>query len=355
MSGFPILDLVIGMIFIYFLLSIITSSAVEVVLTIFKARARILQQWLTEIFNLESLHPNGAPNTDIKLSQAIMDHCMLTALTKTGKSTTYMKAEDFVTALLDQISLTQQTEENAPTQLPPSDLKAYITAITSTSVISGGLKRTFIAFANQAELAAAIPGTGKSSMDLFCEKLEKWFDSNADRLTGRLKRSWAFPSTCIIASIVTVGINADSVQISKYLYDHKEVSSNLADKAMSSYGDYKERIDILSNQPKDNTVSAVDIKHINEVTQQLKKDIDSLHAALPPDFPIGPDYEFTDIKNSQIVDVIKKHIVGWFATFFAILLGAPFWFDMLNKIGNLRGTGPKPATSEESNTTIKKT
>ena len=41
MSGFPILDLVVGIIFVYFLLSIICSSAIEIILTGMKARATI--------------------------------------------------------------------------------------------------------------------------------------------------------------------------------------------------------------------------------------------------------------------------------------------------------------------------
>jgi hypothetical protein len=40
MGGFPILDLVVGIIFIYFLLSIICSSAVEITLSANKIRAR---------------------------------------------------------------------------------------------------------------------------------------------------------------------------------------------------------------------------------------------------------------------------------------------------------------------------
>lgn len=35
-------------------------------------------------------------------------------------------------------------------------------------------------------------------------------------------------------------------------------------------------------------------------------------------------------------------ILGWILTAFAVSLGAPFWFDMLNKIIRLRATGPKP-------------
>jgi hypothetical protein len=33
---------------------------------------------------------------------------------------------------------------------------------------------------------------------------------------------------------------------------------------------------------------------------------------------------------------------GWLITALALSLGAPFWFDLLNKIIQLRGTGPKP-------------
>ena len=50
MSGFSVLDLVEGMIFIYFLLSIICSSAVEIILSANKIRARVLEMALRDIF-----------------------------------------------------------------------------------------------------------------------------------------------------------------------------------------------------------------------------------------------------------------------------------------------------------------
>jgi hypothetical protein len=38
-------------------------------------------------------------------------------------------------------------------------------------------------------------------------------------------------------------------------------------------------------------------------------------------------------------------LLGLVLSVFAIMMGAPFWFDTLNKISNLRGTGPKPSTT----------
>jgi hypothetical protein len=43
--------------------------------------------------------------------------------------------------------------------------------------------------------------------------------------------------------------------------------------------------------------------------------------------------------------LIEHHIVavlGWLLTALAASLGAPFWFDLLNKVANLRSAGPNP-------------
>jgi hypothetical protein len=37
-------------------------------------------------------------------------------------------------------------------------------------------------------------------------------------------------------------------------------------------------------------------------------------------------------------------IAGWFVSGFAISMGAPFWFDLLGKIMNVRNSGNKPKT-----------
>ena len=47
--------------------------------------------------------------------------------------------------------------------------------------------------------------------------------------------------------------------------------------------------------------------------------------------------------------VIQK-IIGLLASILAIMMGAPFWFDLLNKISNLRGAGKKPAESNGTDT-----
>jgi hypothetical protein len=36
-------------------------------------------------------------------------------------------------------------------------------------------------------------------------------------------------------------------------------------------------------------------------------------------------------------------LLGWLITLLAVSLGAPFWFDVLTKVSNLRSSGPRGA------------
>lgn len=44
-----------------------------------------------------------------------------------------------------------------------------------------------------------------------------------------------------------------------------------------------------------------------------------------------------------------RRILGWMLSGLAISMGAPFWFELLSKIMNVRNTGSKPVSSVEKN------
>ncbi len=44
--------------------------------------------------------------------------------------------------------------------------------------------------------------------------------------------------------------------------------------------------------------------------------------------------------------IILGKFPGFLLTAFAVSLGAPFWFDTLTNLANLRGAGPKPERSD---------
>ena len=44
--------------------------------------------------------------------------------------------------------------------------------------------------------------------------------------------------------------------------------------------------------------------------------------------------------------MLSKFRLGWLITAAAVSLGAPFWFDLLGKVANLRGSGGKAQTQK---------
>ena len=41
------------------------------------------------------------------------------------------------------------------------------------------------------------------------------------------------------------------------------------------------------------------------------------------------------------------NLCGWLVAAIAVSLGAPFWFDLINKFINIRMVGQKPSTAED--------
>jgi hypothetical protein len=81
----------------------------------------------------------------------------------------------------------------------------------------------------------------------------------------------------------------------------------------------------------------------------------SLVAALPASVSVGgTEQVFNELKVLPVgwgaapaLDLtLIRRIFGWLMTASSALFGAPFWFDALQKIVHLRGSGTKTASEE---------
>jgi hypothetical protein len=178
-------------------------------------------------------------------------------------------------------------------------------------------------------------------LDHFRERLELWYNKNAERLTGKFKSTRVLPLTFVIAIIITVLGNADSLALGKYLYQNKEATKQLADQAMLAVDNYKERVtEIKGIKDTAKLEDSAAIIKLNENLSRLQNDISFVKDSLAVKLPLG-------WKNGKVnLAETGQHLIGWIASVLAICLGAPFWFDLLNKIANLRSTGARPPTDK---------
>jgi hypothetical protein len=337
MTGLPILDLVIGMIFIYFLLSIISSSAVEMVMSGLKIRSQILGEWLLTIFNKEVTQPGGEK---VPLGQAIMDHCGITALTKAGKAPSYIGAKTFAHALLEKVTYAANPDHVA------TNIDEMVASIQQSDALPTDLQRLLLTYAHEAKQTyASLTTKTASEIDIFKNRIEHWYDTNMDRISGNLKLRYARPFTLIVAVVTTLLLNADSVAIAKFLYGNPQVSEALANQAAITATDTNMKKQVAAIGMVD-TMTKTQQQYIADIEERMGE-IESAQALLTGSIPMG--WTKADFTGRWFLRLLG-HIPGWAMTVLAIMLGAPFWFDLLNKISNLRGAGnkPTPTTGQET-------
>ena len=348
MSSFPILDLILGIIFLYFLLSIISSSVIEIALSIMRVRAKVLEEWFMTIFQNKI---EDAKGQQVELGVELLDHCAVTALSKKiepkkSRAPSYIDAKNFVSALLDKI-------KTHSAQQDPKTITELITSLTTTTALPPELRQTLLTYAYEADdtlQTFSVKTIG--ALELFRSKLENWYDSNMDRLTGAMKNLYTRKFTFVTAVVITVLLNADTISISKYLYSNDEARTAIAVKSIETASDEKMKaeVDRLKSMAGTDTAKINSLDQLKDSLSARINAIKTAKSALEQSLPIGWSLsEFPAKKDGWgwFLFIVSK-VLGMAVTVLAIMMGAPFWFDVLNKIANLRGTGPKPPSTTGS-------
>jgi hypothetical protein len=165
--------------------------------------------------------------------------------------------------------------------------------------------------------------------------LEKWYDDEMAMISGWYKR-WSRVVLGIFGLVVAIAINIDALQVAHALYVDGPTQQAVV--ASANAGSLCQ--DAAVGQARDTCV---------------KKELDQLKAA---GVPIGYSDACDPTKDHWSAcwtwspttsslswhDVVLK-LLGWLITAFAVSFGAPFWFEALSKLGNLRNTGTKPAST----------
>ncbi len=334
-----LLDLVIGLIFIYFLLSLMVTAIQEIRASIFKIRAKNLAIWIKDTFDQKegkkSKNSETDGNGDKKtLGELITEHKLIAGLVRKGRIPSYIPSNHFVSALLEIIS-------ESKNGIKAYDIETLKDAVEDTQLLPDDFKQSILQSISEAQ------GELKRVRD----NLENWFDNAMIRVAGTYKnkqQTWLI----IFSFVVVIGVNADTISISKFLYTNKAERESIAIAASKVVNDERiiEYIEKLENN---DTSETSDI--LPEIIQSDLKEIIKYNEQLTSyDLPIG--WKSGEIENMELFSLaMLSKILGWIMTAFAVSLGAPFWFDLLNKLVNLRrsGNAPKSTLTDPVKTAIK--
>ena len=293
------LDLGVGMIVVYLLVSTLCAALREAIEGVLKTRAAYLERAIREM--LSDRDGQG-------LTKRVFDHPLLSGLflgeyrptpldkklwvLASGRGLpSYVPARAFANALVDIALRGATAGELRSTPFTEESLRAR--ALDPQSPINEPVRRVLLHALDSA----------RGDVEQLKKNLEDWFNDAMDRVSGWYKRSTQW-LVFVIALVVTVVGNVDSIAIAKHFQrDAAARSAAVASaEAISAAG------------------AAPAAEKAREVLDRLELPIGWTRANLPT--------------GSQWFN----RVLGWLLTVFAATLGAPFWFDVLNKIMVIRST-----------------
>ena len=333
MFGSDVLDVGIGMALLFLMMSLIATAVREAIESWMKSRSTDLEKGLREM-----LDDREEDNFKGLVGQ-IYNHPLISSLykgtlaeAKAKDLPSYIPSKTFVSAFLDIVlSSTPPTAPAAPQANAAPDAPKTASESQGKTALPQAARDNLTIDAlksNANNLPPRLRSIMLSAIDdaqndiaAVRKNLEGWFDSTMDRVSGWYRRRTQFVLFGI-GIVAAVALNVDSITIASRLTNDKALRAAIVETARP--------VAQAANQP------AATAKSYDQVAAELSS----------IGYPIGwrdgvPEPQMCK-PNKGPCDPTGiawlRTIVGWFVTAFAIMLGAPFWFDVLNKFMVVRST-----------------
>jgi hypothetical protein len=348
MFGSTVLDVAIGMVFVYLLLSLLCSAVNEYIEAHLNHRSKNLWKGIQLLLNGVIVEDKKQPNLTATLPSKVTSPPAAPATAPPAAPAAVPPAMPTAATGIDLASMLYQHglvralyqhEEKLPSYIPSRTFALALWNLASEATGTDNrdlnqIKDVIHHYIPNRQLSQALVtmiDEAKGDFDRAVKNVEDWYDGAMDRVSGWYKRrvQWILLAIGVVAAIL---INADSVNIAKTLIQDKALRDTIVAQAA------KEQPPTTPTTPTGNGQEVKDAyARINGL-------------GLPLGWVWNTPATANDLRRVPNTpgDVILK-IFGLFLTGLAISQGAPFWFDILNKFMVIRSTvKPKEKSKEEA-------
>ena len=282
----PVVELAIGLTFCYASVALMSSTIAEAVSAFLRLRSRTLFKGIKVILNDGQFQGLALAMYNNALVHPYGDGKIAagTAFAGVPRTPAYIEAKNFATALIETL------QHNPASPVP---LQTAIDALPDRQLrvlLSGMLHRS------------------AGNLDTLHADIAAWFDTSMDRVSGTYKR-YAQLMTFLTGLAIAACFNIDSVHLCQELWKDPQRSI-----AMSNIASFDNQ-----HPEKAHTVG--------EMMTGIQE--------LPVGQPFARDWRG-----------LGSDLLGILITASAAMFGAPFWFDMLQRLVQLRSAGPKPKSGD---------
>jgi len=314
MFGLPVLDVAIGMAFLYLLFALMCTTLNEIIASAFDRRAKMLRRGIRSLVGSE------------QLVDALYRHPAIASLAPIEKRgdplPSYIPASRFAQAITDQF-----TGAGPGTNATKPEID------TLRDEAAKQLKTMMERSRDPEELN---------------KKIEDWYEQTMDRVTGWYKR-YVQRQTYALAIVLVLWLNLDSIHLIQRLWSDSALRATVVEAAKTRIQESggAEPIPVVEYTEGDKPDSGHPVQTGSvTLTDREKELLTSLTGWQSDLLRLNAERQLRPGEKWQRLrwfgGVAKVHLLGWILTVLALSMGAPFWFDTLNRFMNLRNAGRAP-------------
>jgi len=382
MFGSVVLDVAIGMVFIYLLLSLIASVVQEMLAAFMQLRPANLERGLRSLFSGDSL------SAEMDLVNSIYDHGLVRGLysdplrDSNKIQSRFRKTMDGVRLLARRvigISADKPLTITANPLLLPSYIPSRTFALALIDILNAKKETGEAAMSSIAKALAehnnkaaqallALATDAKGDVAAFEHNLEQWYNDAMDRVSGWYKR-YTQRALIFLGLLLAIVFNVNSVRVARTLWLDRDARQAMVNAAESYTKEHTAPTNSkqtgATTVPADHEASANqspvlsaedqaaadklvakqaadEAKTLKDKMEQNVKAFDDVTSSAL--LPLGwkhPWHFYEDYYHASPKDAAFSAVTlaaGWLMTALAISFGAPFWFDTLNRFMVVRST-----------------
>lgn len=320
MFGSSVLDVAIGTTFVFLLVALGVTAANELLASLLRWRAKNLADGLREIL----ADPEGKG-----LKKKLYAHPLIKSLYRHKAGPSYIPARFFAIALLDVIA---PAEPGKPRSI--EGLRHALQSSEGAVRRRGGagaeekppnsVQRVLLVLLERAERDVQ---QGEHVVVRLEQNVELWFNGAMDRVSGWYKRRLQIVSLAV-TTVFVVGLNIDAIRVVRGLSRDTVLRAAVTAQAAKVVEAPPAAV-VQVGAPAAPLVAA-------KSYAELQGDVSRLSGL---GIPIGWTEELVDMEATRApkdAGWALNKLFGLLLTTLAALLGAPFWFDMLNKVMSIR-------------------
>ncbi len=301
MFGLQVLDVAIGLIFIYLILALVCTAVNELLAGWFDRRTKNLYTGVSNLLNDAKVTVTApGSSSQVGVLDSFWAHPLIKSLEENGIKASYIPSRTFALTLLDLLS--PANPGGQPRTI--TDIREAVEKLP----VSSDLRRSLLVLIDEAG----------GDLKKLHSNIEIWFNNAMDRVSAWYK-SRTQTIIFIIALLVVLGTNADTIRIGKALANDDAMREAIVAQAQ----------EYVKSNPSPGAADSA-----KSPQDRIKQNVAELQQL---GVPLGYKGETPEGFNWWL-----NKILGLLLTVGAASLGAPFWFDMLNKLINIRAVGKSP-------------